>query len=44
MTEEEKQEAGYYRLQHDNERLRHALLGLVVLQEVSCHEHIANLN
>jgi dynactin 1 len=32
MTEEEKQEAGYYRLQHDNERLRHALL---VLKEVT---------
>jgi dynactin 1 len=32
MTEEEKQEAGYYRLQHENERLRHALL---VLKEVT---------
>ncbi|KAF2024359.1 hypothetical protein EK21DRAFT_78862 [Setomelanomma holmii] len=28
MTEEEKQEAGYYRLQHENDRLREALITL----------------
>lgn len=32
MSEDEKQEAGYYRLQHENERLRHAL---IVLREVT---------
>ncbi|OAL50105.1 hypothetical protein IQ07DRAFT_587775 [Pyrenochaeta sp. DS3sAY3a] len=32
MSEEEKQEAGYYRLQHENERLRNAL---IMLKEVT---------
>ncbi|KAF1941984.1 hypothetical protein EJ02DRAFT_454650 [Clathrospora elynae] len=33
MTEDEKQEAGYYRLQHENERLRHALVTLKEMTE-----------
>lgn len=32
MTEEQKQEAGYYRLQHENDRLRNAL---IMLKEVT---------
>lgn len=33
MSEEEKQEAGYYRLQHENERLRNALIMLKEITE-----------
>ncbi|CBX93199.1 hypothetical protein IAQ61_008923 [Plenodomus lingam] len=33
MTEEERQEVGYYRLQHDNDRMREALLSLKEMTE-----------
>ncbi|KAF1917018.1 dynein associated protein-domain-containing protein [Ampelomyces quisqualis] len=33
MTEDDKQEAGYYRLQHENDRLRHALVALKEMTE-----------
>ncbi|CAE7024003.1 hypothetical protein CFE70_003391 [Pyrenophora teres f. teres 0-1] len=33
MSEEQKQEAGYYRLQHENDRLRHALITLKEMTE-----------
>jgi dynactin 1 len=35
MTEEEKQEAGYYRLQHENERMRNALIMLKDVTEAT---------
>ncbi|KAL6711326.1 hypothetical protein ACN47E_005857 [Coniothyrium glycines] len=33
MSEEQKQDAGYYRLQHENDRLRQALIGLKEMTE-----------
>lgn len=38
MTEEEKEQAGYYRLQHENERLRDALMMLKEVTEEEAHK------
>lgn len=43
MTEDEKQEAGYYRLQHENDRLRHALLTLKEMTEEQERDNKARL-
>lgn len=37
MTEEEKEQAGYYRLQHENDRLREALIMLKEVTEEEAH-------
>ncbi len=39
MTEDQKQEAGYYRLQHENDRLRNALVILKEMTEEKEHEY-----
>lgn len=38
MSEEEKEQAGYYRLQHENERLREALMLLKEVTEEEAHK------
>ncbi|OAK98207.1 hypothetical protein IQ06DRAFT_295568 [Phaeosphaeriaceae sp. SRC1lsM3a] len=43
MSEDEKQEAGYYRLQHENDRLRHALITLKEMTEEQERDNKARL-
>ncbi|CAO2650973.1 Nn.00g092700.m01.CDS01 [Neocucurbitaria sp. VM-36] len=43
MSEEEKQEAGYYRLQHENDRLREALILLKEVKEEAEQDYKARI-
>lgn len=44
MSEEEKEQAGYYRLQHENERLREALMLLKEVTEEEAHKSKARID
>ena len=43
MSEEEKEQAGYYRLQHENDRLREALMLLKEVTEEEAHKSKARI-